>query len=753
LAELYKLTPLQSTFSISLLALVDGEPHLLSLKRLLLHFLEHRREVIRRRSEYDLAKALVRKEILEGLLRALDILDEVIALIRRSRTADVARQGLINEFKFTELQAQAILDMQLRRLAALERKKLQDEYKEVVALIKELGELLESPKKLLALIRKNLVDLKATYADPRRTQIADRVKGALTTMDVLPDQEVWVALGADGVLSRRPYEAITATGLKRTPAGAGAALIAANTRHDLYLLSARGQATRVAIHQIPEGGAHFADLSGLTRRDRVVAMHAVPKSQPDAPLEGHLVMATAQGQVKRVRLPDLSDQAHANPQVFNLDEKDELVWADVSRAGSEVLLATAQGQMIRFPEEEVRAAGLPAGGVAGIKVQKRDRVVGGMLLPAGTGAEARLAVVTALGWGKQTPLAEFPVHGRGGQGVQAGRFSERTGALAGIALLGEDEALLCFTEGGAGRLVRSGEVPVASRATLGKALFAATVGATVRAVMAVAAGEPESTKPGEPRSQPAKAQGNARAVQPSLLPEDGAAAKPRRTRTAGKQPEPAAPTSAPKTPARKTAAKAAAAVAVSATVVKAATAEKPQPPPASRAKAGTTAPKAATGKSKPPAAEAPPPKPAAARSKPAAADAAIPAPKAGGAPSKPAAASKAEAAPSKPAAAPKAATAGAKTSAAPEAAPASPAKTGKAKEAPAKQPDAPPKPATRAKSAPEAGASGARVFDRSDLPRVMPAPKAQKDAAPAPPPEPGSTGKPAAKKKPVKPEA
>ena len=157
--------------------------------------------------------------------------------------------------------------------------------------------------------------------------------------------------------------------------------------------------------------------------------------------------------------------------MINLDEKDELVWADISVGGGDVLLATAQGQVIRFPEEEVRAAGLPAGGVAGVKLQKRDRVVAGLLLPAGTSDESKLAVVTTLGWGKQTPLAEFPVHGRGGQGVQAGRFSERTEALAGMTLLAQDEALLCFTEGGSGRLVRSEDVPVASRATLGKALF------------------------------------------------------------------------------------------------------------------------------------------------------------------------------------------------------------------------------------------------------------------------------------------
>ncbi len=202
LADLFKLTPLQNTFGVSLLALVDGEPKLLSLKRMLLHYIEHRQEVIVRRAKHDLAKAKLRAHILEGLLRALDVLDEVIATIRKSRNADTAKQNLIEEFKFTDIQAQAILDMQLRRLAALERRKLQDEYRETIALIRELEALLASPQKVLALIKENLLDLKTRYGDARRTQIADRVKGTLTTMDVLPDEDVWVGLSADGILAR-----------------------------------------------------------------------------------------------------------------------------------------------------------------------------------------------------------------------------------------------------------------------------------------------------------------------------------------------------------------------------------------------------------------------------------------------------------------------------------------------------------------------------------------------------------------------
>ena len=380
LASLFKLTPLQQTFGVSLLALVDSEPRLLSLKRMLLYFLEHRQEVIVRRSKYELAKARARAHILEGLLRALDVLDEIIALIRASKTADVAKQGLIKDFKFSEIQAQAILDMQLRRLAALERRRLQDEYREVIALIRTLEELLNSPKKVLTLIRQNLVDLKARYGDTRRTQIADRVQGTLTTHDLLPDEDVWVTLSPEGALTkwRRGDPASEPKG-KAAPAHLRAPapqIVAANTRDDLYLFSVKGQATRIGAHQVPEGsGSHFADLSGLTRRDRIAAMVALPKSMGDQEGGPLLLLATVQGKVKRVAVVDLMDQASADPQVIGLDDGDELLWAGISPGGGEFLLVTAQGQAIRFAEDDVRAMGLAAGGIGGVKLAAKDRVV------------------------------------------------------------------------------------------------------------------------------------------------------------------------------------------------------------------------------------------------------------------------------------------------------------------------------------------------------------------------------------------
>jgi len=490
LADLFKLTPLQTTFGVSLLALVDGEPRLLSLKRLLLHFIEHRQEVILRRSRHDLEKARLRGHILEGLLRALDVLDEVIALIRKSRTDDTARQNLIEQFKFTEIQAQAILDMQLRRLAALERRKLQDEYREITALIKELEALLASPKKVLALIKQNLLELKARYGDARRTQIADRVKGALTAMDVLPDEDVWVTLAADGLLARwrRSSEGLNpadATG-RALLAVAPVHIIPANTRYDLYLFSAKGQAARVHIHQVPEApGGHFADLSGLTRRDRVMALLALPRPDAQPAAGGFLLLATAQGKVKRVALADLFAAAASDPAVIGLDEGDELVWAGFSPGGREFLLVATDGQAIRFAEDEVRPMGLPAGGVAGIKLAAQSRVIAGLVVSPQQDA-ARVALITTAGHARQTPLADFPTQGRNGQGVVAAKLSAKTGDLAGAALVTAGDWLLCGFAKAPARLVPCSDLPEMGRATQGKPVASLLVGEPVRLVSAVA---------------------------------------------------------------------------------------------------------------------------------------------------------------------------------------------------------------------------------------------------------------------------
>jgi DNA gyrase subunit A len=264
LAQLFRLTPMQSTFSIIMLALVDGEPRLLSLKRVLQHYLDHRREIVTRRSRYELERARERAHVLEGLLIALANLDEVIAIIRRSHTADTARKNLRSRFKLTEVQAQAILDMPLRRLAALERRKLEEEHKEKLKLIRQLESILRSSKKMMALIKEELQQIKARYADQRRTQIVERAKVELTARDLLPDEDVLVAISRDGLISRHSLDEEIKSSRQRDKAPLHQVLVA-NTRDDLFLFTTDGRAVSLPVHQIPE--APVAASQGRRRSD------------------------------------------------------------------------------------------------------------------------------------------------------------------------------------------------------------------------------------------------------------------------------------------------------------------------------------------------------------------------------------------------------------------------------------------------------------------------------------------------------
>ena len=475
LAELFRLTPMQSTFSIIMLALVDGEPRLLSLKRALQHYLDHRHEIVTRRSRYDLERARERVHILEGLLTALANLDEVISIIRRSRTADTARKNLRSKFKLTEIQVQAILDMPLRRLAALERKKIEEEHKEKLRLIRQLTSILRSPKKILALIKEELQEVKARYADPRRTQIVERGKVELTARDLLPDEEVLIVISRDGLVSRRPLDEGIKTSQRRAKHPLHKVLVA-NTRDELFLFTADGRAVSLPAHQIPEAdktgeGEHVADMTPLWRRHKVAAALALPVAagmKPPTQIgEGRLFLATRGGKVKQVALADFLAARGGEFTVMSVDEGDELGWAALTRGDQEVLLVTRKGQAIRFSEEDVRPMGLPAGGVMGIKLGRGDQVVAMDLVRA----RASLFVVTSAGYGKWTPLAEYPAQGRYGRGVVAASLSSKTGDLVGGCVVkGSDQIVLVSAKGGTKKLrVRS--APRMGRATRGKVLM------------------------------------------------------------------------------------------------------------------------------------------------------------------------------------------------------------------------------------------------------------------------------------------
>ncbi len=479
LARLLRLTPMQQTFGMSLLALVNGEPVTLTLKRILRHFIEHRQEIIRRRSQFDLAKARARSHIVEGLLKALDILDEVIRTIRRSQRVDTARTNLIREFSFTEVQAQAILDMPLRRLTALERRQLQNEHKELQQLISYLEDLLSDDGKILGVIREDLLALRRQHADRRRTQIVERAQGTLTATDLLPDRRVWVALGAAGALRRQDFTGINRAGLRQAAQNAAAALLTANTRDQLFFFSAGGRCHRLGVHELPqEGRRHLADLTDFSRRDTIASMLALP--QPAT--EGFLFLVTRQGAVKRIAIADFTQAALASLNVISVNGKDRLTCAFVTPGNGEVMLITRKGRSIRFSEEKVRAMGTAARGVAGINLKSDDEVIAA--LPVAPKGE--LLTATSAGYVKRTAMSEFSQQGRGGGGIIAHKLDARTGDLVGAAMLTPEHAFAAFvTEKGVAKPLGLEDIPASGRSALGSPMVDLASSDAVAAVQAV----------------------------------------------------------------------------------------------------------------------------------------------------------------------------------------------------------------------------------------------------------------------------
>ncbi|MCB9418425.1 MAG: DNA gyrase subunit A [Ardenticatenaceae bacterium] len=480
LAELFRQTPMQSTFSISLLALVNGEPRILTLKQSLRVYLDHRLEVVRRRSEYDLEKARNRAHILEGLLIALDNLDAVIDTIRRSRTVETAKANLQKNFKLTEIQAQAILDMQLRRLAALEQKKIQEEHKEQLQLIKYLERLLSKPELMREAIKEELLAVREKYADVRRTQIVEASQSlVITESDLLPDEQVWVLLSEKGTLARTTSPEMIDIPLK--PAEQPQALLEANTQDILYLFVADGRCVSLPVYQLPQArelgqGTHWADMTALSRRDHVVAALIRPSSLTD----GYLTLSTLAGVVKRVRLEDLPGITSDPFTVIGVSDDDSLGWAKLTTGDDQIILATAAGQVIRFKEEEVRPMGLPAGGVMGIKLANDADGVVAMDVAQ---PDAYMWSITDNGLAKATKLDEYPTQGRYGQGVINLRLPKDASEVVAAVVGPEKMQLLITTAIGSTKKLILGKTQLGSRSIKPRSVI--TVGARNRITGAV----------------------------------------------------------------------------------------------------------------------------------------------------------------------------------------------------------------------------------------------------------------------------
>ncbi len=444
LADLFRLTPLQNTFSISILALVKGEPRVLTLKQALRVYLDHRLEVILRRSEYQLDQARHRAHVLEGLLIALDHLDEVIDIIRRSRTVDTARSNLIKRFKLSEIQTRAILDMQLRRLAGLERRKIQEEYKELQQLIKQLELLISKPELMRKTVKEELLEVREKYADNRRTQIIQGEQKSISSSDLLPDEKVWVMVSEKGTVARTTTPDMVK--VPRKPAEQPVALLEANTKDILYLFAANGQAVSMPVYQLPQSremgvGTHWADLTPFSRRDHLAAAMIRPKETTD----GYLFLTTVGGIVKRVRLDDLPGISSETFSVINISDDDSLGWANLTKGEDEVLLATMFGQAIRFKETDVRPMGLSAGGVMGIKLaDETDGIVAMDIV----GKASYLWSITDNGLAKATPMDQYPVQGRYGQGVINLRLPQESSEVGSVVVGDENTNIIITTATG-----------------------------------------------------------------------------------------------------------------------------------------------------------------------------------------------------------------------------------------------------------------------------------------------------------------
>jgi DNA gyrase subunit A len=422
LNQLYKFTPLQSTFGAQLLALVDGEPRVLSLKRALQIYIEHRLEVITRRTQFELEKARARAHVLEGLLIALSNLDDVIQTIRESPDADVAKERLISRFGLSAIQAQAILDMQLRRLAALERQKIEEEHRDLLELIAHLEDLLAHPKKLLNLIKEDLIEIKQKYGDERRTRIAPEASGDLSEEDLIADEAVLISITERGYIKR--VSAKTYRAQRRGGRGVKGhtthdedeilMILPARTLDTILFFSDKGKVYSEKTYQIPDAGRTargipIVNILSISPDETITA--AVPVPEFDA--AEYCTMVTQKGKIKRVVLSEFASVRPSGLIAMGLAEDDKLDWVRPTSGDDEVVIITEMGQALRFSEGEVRPMGRPATGVQGIKLRRGDQVIGMEVVEPG----GDLLVVTVNGYGKRTPLDEYPSKGRATMGI------------------------------------------------------------------------------------------------------------------------------------------------------------------------------------------------------------------------------------------------------------------------------------------------------------------------------------------------
>ena len=513
LNNLFKKTQLQTSFGMNMVALVDGVPRTLGLRDLVLHYVEHQREVVTRRTQFKLGRAEARAHILEGLLVALDNLDAVIALIRSSPDPDTARDGLIAEFELSKEQAQAILDMRLQRLTALESDKIREEHDELMGLIKELREILGDEGRVYELVKSELLEVAEAHGDDRRTAI-EPFDGDVNVEDTIAEEQMVISMTKSGYVKRiavgsyrkQHRGGVGVTGMNLKEGDYIEHLHICSTHDYLLFFTNRGKVYRKKVYELPEGsrtarGSALVNLLPLREGERVMAV--IPTR--DFKENRYLVFATAAGQVKKTEFTEYNTRIEADGIIaIKIREGDELVGVELTSGDDDLLLISKSGQAARFSEEQARPMGRGTSGVKGMKVEGKDNRVLALNVARD---DAELLIVTENGFGKRTSLSEYPVKNRGTKGVLTAKLTEKKGGLAGALIVRAHQELLFITENGMVQRTSAGEIRKSGRATQGVKVMNVKDGDRISAVALVVDSDDEgegddATGPGEPAELP-----------------------------------------------------------------------------------------------------------------------------------------------------------------------------------------------------------------------------------------------------------
>ena len=477
LNNLYKMTLMQTTFGFNMLAIVNGAPKVLSLKQILQYYLQHQEEVVRRRTEFDLKKAEARAHILEGLRIALDHIDEIIAIIRGSQTAEVAKDQLMNNYSLSSKQAQAILDMRLVRLTGLEREKVEDEYRKVMAAIADYRDILAHTERIHEIIYNELLEIQEKFGDERRTELMVGEVLSLEDEDLIEEEDVMVTLTHNGYIKRMPTsEFKTQNRGGRGIQGMGVHeddfiehLVSTSTHDVLLFFTNAGKVYRMKGYEIPEysrtaKGIPVINLLGIDSGESIQAVINIGRGNGDEDNEHrYLFFTTLQGVAKRTPVAEFMNIRSNGLKAINLKDGDEVINVVITDGHHNIIIGTHNGYAISFKEGEVRSMGRSATGVRGIRLRENDYVVGSAVLAP----ESKVMVITEKGYGKQTPAEEYPIKGRGGKGIKTANITEKNGPLAGLVTVEGNEDVMLITDRGVMIRFNVDNVSTTGRSTLG----------------------------------------------------------------------------------------------------------------------------------------------------------------------------------------------------------------------------------------------------------------------------------------------